>query len=657
MVSRGPDIYTVYFHLISMPFWATVQFVCVYGVEKRVTGQVKTEDDQRHEVTISGNENILFLGEMKSSSGFNMFLFLSLTFALFSLGSGQIMQAVFNDYYDSSATTQCLAEPGSPMYGGGVILNPEFIHGSSGWTVFGHGAIEVRTSYTNNRFMVAHNRKRPSDSFSQKVQLEKGMFYAFSAWVQVSQGSEAVAVVFGTRDGEFVRGGSVVAEQGCWSLLKGGIAANSSSPVDVLFESKNTSTEIWVDNIALQPFSKKQWRNYQDESIEKVRKSMVRFQITYANKRGLGVGGANVLIKQIKPGFPFGCGMNFHILESADYQNWFASRFRYTTFTNAMKWYSTEEKQGQENYTIADSMVRFAQGNDISIRGHNVFWDNQKYQPDWVKTLSPDDLRKAAEKRINSVVSRYAGELIAWDVVNENLHFSFFEDNLGENASSMYYSMAYELDPTPRMFLNEYNTIEYSGDEKASPGNYKKRLEEIFSYPGNEDILAGIGVQGHFGSGQPNLAYMRSSLDILATTGVPIWLTEVSVEPGANQAQYLEEVLREAYSHPAVEGIIMFAGPAYAGFNTPALTDMNFDNTPAGDVVDELIEEWKSEDLRDRADDGGFFSTSLLHGEYEITITDPITNCSSTSRFEVTKDSFKIITIFTYNKIVSYKLP
>lgn len=62
MVSRGPDIYTVYFHLISMPFWATVQFACVYGVEKRVTGQVKTEDDQRHEVTISGNENILFLG-------------------------------------------------------------------------------------------------------------------------------------------------------------------------------------------------------------------------------------------------------------------------------------------------------------------------------------------------------------------------------------------------------------------------------------------------------------------------------------------------------------------------------------------------------------------------------------------------------------------
>ncbi|XP_030550382.1 endo-1,4-beta-xylanase 5-like isoform X2 [Rhodamnia argentea] len=525
------------------------------------------------------------------------------------------------------------------MYQGGIIVNPEFSHGTAGWTVFGKGAIEERTSRTKNRFMVAHHRKCPLDSFSQKVRLEKGKFYAFSAWIQVNEGSETVSVVFRTGHGMFVPGGSIVAEQGCWSLLKGGIAANSSSTVDVLFESKNTSKEIWVDNVALQPFSKKQWRFHQDESMEKVRKSRVRFQITYANKRGLAVRGAKFFVKQTKPGFPFGCGMNFHILESTDYQYWFASRFRFTTFTNAMKWYSTEEKQGRENYTIADAMVKFAQDNCISIRGHNIFWDDPKYQPDWVKTLSPKDLRKAAEKRINSVVSRYAGELIAWDVVNENMHFSFFEDNLGKNASSIYYSTAYKLDPTARMFLNEYNTIEYCGDEKVSPGNYKKRLREIFSYPGNEDIPAGIGVQGHFGPGQPNLAYMRSSLEILATTGVPIWLTEVSVEPGDNQAQYLEEILREAHCHPAVEGIIMFAGPAYAGFNTTALADMNFNNTPAGDVVDNLIKEWRTRDFEGCTDGGGFFSTSLFHGDYEITITNPATNSTSTSTFEVTKDS------------------
>ncbi|RYR53651.1 hypothetical protein Ahy_A06g028857 [Arachis hypogaea] len=47
--------------------------------------------------------------------------------------------------------------------------------------------------------------------------------------------------------------------------------------------------------------------------------------------------------------FPFGCGMNFHILISSDYQNWFASRFKYTTFTNAIerlpRFHNTQRKK------------------------------------------------------------------------------------------------------------------------------------------------------------------------------------------------------------------------------------------------------------------------------------------------------------------------
>lgn len=264
-----------------------------------------------------------------------------------------------------------------------------------------------------------------------------------------------------------------------------------------------------------------------------VRKSKVRFQITQINETALE--GASVFIKQTRSAFPFGCGMNYHILTSNDYQNWFGSRFKFTTFTNAMKWYSTEEKQGQENYTIADAMLKFTKENGISVRGHNIFWDNKKMQPEWVKSLSPDELREAAAKRINSVVSRYKGELIAWDVVNENLHFSFFEDNLGENASAEYFSEAYQLDPKPLLFMNEYNTVEDSRDRAASPANYIKKIEQILSFPGNEGISAAIGLQGRFTAGQPNIPYMRAGLDALDTTALPIWLTEVSVDSDPDQ--------------------------------------------------------------------------------------------------------------------------
>ncbi|GMN37909.1 hypothetical protein TIFTF001_007205 [Ficus carica] len=39
-----------------------------------------------------------------------------------------------------------------------------------------------------------------------------------------------------------------------------------------------------------------------------------------------------------------------------------------------------------------------------------------KSKPSWVYSLSHDELQNAVEKQINSVVSRYRGKLIAWDV-------------------------------------------------------------------------------------------------------------------------------------------------------------------------------------------------------------------------------------------------
>ncbi|XP_041010625.1 endo-1,4-beta-xylanase 5-like [Juglans microcarpa x Juglans regia] len=541
--------------------------------------------------------------------------------------------------YDYTATTECLGEPQRAQYGGGIIVNPDFNHSlEAGWsTAIGQGNIEERISEAGNRFIVVHNRTNQLDSLFQKVQLEEGNLYSFSAWVQLSEGRESVAVFFKTTDGDLVRGGSVIADHGCWSLLKGGIVANISSPVEILLRCENTKVDIWVDSVSLQQFTKTQWKSHQDNTIDKIRKSKIRFQVTDANKTAMR--GAIVSIKQEQSDFPFGCGMNHYILTSTDYQNWFASRFKVTTFTNEMKWYSTEKRQGHENYTVSDAMVKFAKRNGISIRGHNIFWDDPKYQPEWVNSLSPEDLRKAAEKRLKSVVSRYRGKLIAWDVVNENLHFSFFEDKLGDqNASAEYFSEAYRLDPTPIMFMNEYNTIEYCRDEKASVANYLEKLQEILQYPGNEGISAGIGLQCRFGSGQPNLAYMRSSLDILGSTGLPIWLTEVDVGKDPDQAQHLEEILREGYSHPAVQGIVMFAGPELAGFKNMPLADTNFNNTPAGDVVDKLLGEWESEILEIKADDRGFVDALLSHGNYSVTVQHPEANSSTTLSFRMTKD-------------------
>jgi hypothetical protein len=71
-------------------------------------------------------------------------------------------------------------EPKRAQYGGGIIVNPEYDHKIKGWTVFGNGTIEERKSNDGNTFIVASNRTQSLDSFSQKVQLKKGIIYTFS---------------------------------------------------------------------------------------------------------------------------------------------------------------------------------------------------------------------------------------------------------------------------------------------------------------------------------------------------------------------------------------------------------------------------------------------------------------------------------------------
>ncbi|CAK7330163.1 unnamed protein product [Dovyalis caffra] len=450
---------------------------------------------------------------------------------------------------------------------------------------------------------------------SQKLYLKKNHLYTFSAWIQVSQGNVQVKAIFKTASG-FKYAGAVVAESKCWSMLKGGLTVNTSGPAELYFESKNTSVEIWVDSISLQPFTEKEWRSHQEQSIEKTRKAKVRIQAL--DKQGNPLPNATISIEQKKLSFPFGCAINKNILSNTAYQNWFTSRFTVASFENEMKWYSTEGSQHHIDYSVTDAMMNFAKQHNIAVRGHNVIWEDPKYQPGWIYLLPPNDLRKAVKERVGSIMTRYKGRLIAWDVVNENLHFSFFESKLGNNASAAIYNLAGKTDGTTTLFLNDYNTIEESGDGAASPAKYLQKLKEIQSFPGNGNLHMGIGLESHFSI--PNLPYMRASLDTLASAHVPIWLTEVDVQGNpADQARYLDQILREAHSYPKIAGIVIWSAWNPQGCYRMCLTDNNFKNLATGNAVDKLLHELGGP-LTGKTDANGFFEVSLSHGHYNVKI-------------------------------------
>ncbi|KAK9054722.1 hypothetical protein SSX86_025801 [Deinandra increscens subsp. villosa] len=517
--------------------------------------------------------------------------------------------------YDYSFTSECLKTPNKPQYDGGIVVNPELKEGLKGWASFGNAKLQLRTEESGNEFVVARLRNQSFDSVSLEFFLDKEKLYTLSAWLQVSHGDAIVVATFKTPTG-FHNAGLTEAKSGCWSMLKGGLTVNKSGSVQLYFQSENPTVDIWVDSVSLQPFTQEEWKSHQDHSIEKMRRSKVKIQAL--NREGKPQANRTLIIAQKFARFPFGCAINKNILSNQAYKNWFTSRFKYTTFENEMKWYTNEARQNQYDYSAADALLQFTRSNGVSVRGHSVFWDDPRFQPSWVPSLGPSQLAAAATSRINSIMRRYSGQVIAWDVVNENVHYNFFESKLGVTASSKFYTVARVLDRKAALFLNDYNTIEEPSDGASSPDSYLSKIRQIRA--GGYNGPLSIGLEGHFRN--VNLAYMRSAIDKIATAGLPIWITEVDVQSGPNQAQLLDQVLREAHAHPSVNGIVIWSAWSPQGCYRMCLTDNNFRNLPTGDVVDRIIQQFFNTVFTATTDANGFYETSLVHGDHEVSFAD-----------------------------------
>ncbi|KAK4788470.1 hypothetical protein SAY86_019789 [Trapa natans] len=493
--------------------------------------------------------------------------------------------------YDSTAYTKCMGKPERALYNGGIL-----------------GKFTTLSGNDSSPSLVLFS-------------LTRGFKYSFSSWVKIHGADSAlIRASLTTEDEAYNCIGNVVARSGCWSFLKGGFTLHSPSNRSLLsFHGPGKwNISIATAGVSLQPFTDEQWRMNQDHIINKVRKRPVMIHV--ADEDGERLQGAEIQVKQISKEFPFGSAIAKTILGNIPYQKWFVERFNAAVFENELKWYATEPEQGKVTYAIADQMLRFVRESGVTARGHNIFWEDPKYTPSWVRNLTGLDLEMAVKARITSLLDRYKEEFVHWDVSNEMLHFDFYEQNLGPNATLEFFKTVHQSDPLATLFMNEFNVVETCSDSDSSVDKYISRLRELESGGVSMD---GIGLESHFDT--LNLPLMRAVIDKLATLGLPIWLTEVDISnkfDKDSQAAHLEEVLREGFSHPSVNGIMMWTALHPYGCYQMCLTDNDFRNLPTGDVVDKLLQEWKTEDLEGQADEYGSYSFFGFLGEYSVTVRD-----------------------------------
>lgn len=87
------------------------------------------------------------------------------------------------------------------------------------------------------------------------------------------------------------------------------------------------------------------------------------------------------------------------------------------------------------------------------------------------------------------------------------------------------------------------------------------------------------------------------------------------------QAKYLEIVLTEGFSHPSVNGIILWSALHATGCYQMCLTDNSFRNLPAGDVLDSLLIEWQTGVVEGETDGHGTFDFVGFLGEHEVSVS------------------------------------
>lgn len=361
------------------------------------------------------------------------------------------------------------------------------------------------------------------------------------------------------------------------------------------------------------------WKAEADARIRELRQREIVVRVLDAD--GRPAPGAQVALRQQARAFPIGAAVNPNLLNNPTYQQFFKQHFNWAVFDNASKWYSNERNPGRPDYSAADVMLDWLASNNIPVRGHCVFWEPEKWQMPWVRELSTPDLRAAVERRLVSAMEHFRGRFVHWDVNNEMLHGSFFKDRLGEEIHPWMYIRAHELDPEAKLFVNEFNILSVDQDyEQVQVDEY---VEHIRRLQAQGAPIHGIGIQGHIWYedilARPEV--LKERLDRVAELQLPIWISEFdTADPDERRnADILELVFRTAFSHPAVEGIMLWAfwgGSSWRGPNS-GLAREDWSLNEAGRRFVGLMEEWSTH-ATGVTDGEGRFRTRAFLGEFEL---------------------------------------
>jgi endo-1,4-beta-xylanase len=249
------------------------------------------------------------------------------------------------------------------------------------------------------------------------------------------------------------------------------------------------------------------------------------------------------------------------------YTETLAREFSMLTPENAMKFESLHPDRDRYDFGNADAIVDFAEAHGMQVRGHTLVWHNQL--PRWLTegNWTRDELIEILREHIMTVVGRYRGRVVAWDVVNEavaddgsSLRDSIWLRGIGPEYIDMAFRWAHEADPDALLFYNDW------GGEGQGP-----KCDAIYALVRDlwqRDVpIHGVGLQMHVGlDACPEPQDVAANMERLAALGLEVHITEMDVridlpatqEELDEQARVYRDMLQVCLSAENCTGFVLW---------------------------------------------------------------------------------------------------
>lgn len=297
-------------------------------------------------------------------------------------------------------------------------------------------------------------------------------------------------------------------------------------------------------------------------------------------------------------------------------------------------------------------LIKWAQENKITLKGHPLAWGSRPHLPGWLFEMNADSSESLLLKRIETITRKYKDDINLWDVVNEPTHtspwsravdttkyqitdLSLKEINEIVDWTEKCFRAAHRGNPEAMLILNDYETIWSASNSSAFFMIVKELLRR-------GTPVHGIGIQAHNPKDcwYPPVLFL-SVLDSYAQLGLPIHITEFhplsrdeNITGGwikgnwneTAQADFAEMMYTLAFSHPAVVSFTNWGlTDKYIWRDGAGYYDENYEPKESAKRINDLVNnKWQTlvelvTDSNGTAEISGFYGTyNILNDKKQV---------------------------------------